>query len=440
MSSTPIALRPVLIKFAAPLVTFAIAVAAFALVNHSASVDDGGVSSAGLDARNAAGTQAQIAGLQDAVRADSTDPVAATLLGDAYYLRARETGDPAFYARAERAYDSALLVAPRDPLATTGAATLALARHDFGKGLALGQRAHRLEPDLVRPYAAIADAQIELGRYAAAAQTLETMVRLKPNLAAYTRISYFRELNGDLDGAVQALRLAVSGGGTGESYAYVQSLLGGLELERANYGSAELAYRTALAADGGFAPALAGLARVEAAGGDLGGAIERYREVVERLPLPEYAIALAEAELAAGRESAANRDLALVGVEARLLQAAGVDVDVELALFEADHGDPKQAVVLGKDVWRRAPSVRSADAYSWALHSAGRDAAALELSREAMRLGSRDPYFLYHAGVIAADAGATERARDLLGTLAAQAPAFSPYHGPRAVQALEDLR
>ena len=63
-----------------------------------------------------------------------------------------------------------------------------------------------------------------------------------------------------------------------------------------------------------------------------------------------------------------------------------------------------------------------------------------ELSREAMRLGSRDPYFLYHAGMIAADAGAGERARDLLGALVAQSPRFSPYHGPRAAQALEGLR
>jgi hypothetical protein len=137
--------------------------------------------------------------------------------------------------------------------------------------------------------------------------------------------------------------------------------------------------------------------------------------------------------------AAARRDLTLVDVQARLLGAAGVDVDGELAVYEADHGDPRRAVMLGRRAWRRAPGVRSADAYSWALHAAGRDAAALELSREAMRLGSRDPYFLYHAGVIAAAAGETGRARTLLGTLLAQSPEFSPYHGPRARRALGAL-
>ena len=289
------------------------------------------------------------------------------------------------------------------------------------------------------PYASIVDGQIELGRYAAAGRTLERMVSLKPNLASYARVSYFRELHGDLAGAATAMRFAASAGGGGEAQAYVQTLLGGLEITRGRYAAAELSYRRALAVDPGYVPAQAGLARVDAATGDLDRAIERYRGVVESLPLPEHAIALAEAELAAGRGEAARRDLALVEIEARLQRSAGVDVDAELALFEADHGDPRRAVTLARGVWRRAPGVRSADAYAWALHSAGRDVDALEMSREAMRLGSRDPYFLYHAGVIAADAGEPARAAELLGRVVEQSPGFSPYHGPRAERALEAL-
>ncbi len=438
MSTESIAPRPRLIKFVAPLATFAVALAAFALVNRSASLDAGNAP-ATLDPRSGAGAKAQLAGLQEEVRADPSDPGAATALGDLYYLRARETGDPSFYERAGRAYEAALAVAPRDPAALSGAATLALARHEFRAGLALARRAHRIEPGLLRPYPAIVDAQIELGRYAAAARTLERMVSLKPNVPSYARVSYFRELNGDLDGAVRAMRLAVAAGGGGEALAYVQTLLGKLELDRGRYRAAGVSYRAALAGSPGYPPALAGLARVASARGDLGSAIGRYREVVDRLPLPEHAIALAEAELAAGRMAAARRDLALVDVQVRLLRAAGVDVDAELAVYEADHGDPRRALALGRGAWRRAPGVRSADAYSWALHAAGRDQEALAISREAMRLGSRDPYFLYHAGLIAAGAGQIERARTLLGRLLAQSPAFSPYHGPRARRTLEAL-
>jgi tetratricopeptide (TPR) repeat protein len=439
MTSESINLRPLLFKFGVPLLTFALAVAAFALVNQTAS-NSSGTAPAVLDARSGAGTEGQIASLQDAVEAAPGDVRAATSLGDAYYLRARETGDPSFFVRADRAYSQALTTDPQDPYAITGSATLALARHDFGQGLELAQRAHRLAPDVLAPYAAIVDGQIELGRYGAAAGTLERMVDLKPNLASYSRISYFRELHGDLAGAVAAMRLAATAGGGGEALTYVQTLLGRLELDRGRYGAAELEFRRALATTPSYVPARAGLARVDAARGDLAGAIQRYRDAVERLPLPEYAIGLAEAELAAGRKAAADRDLALVEVETQLLRSAGVNVDVELALFEADHGDPTRAVALANRSWLRAPSVRSADAYSWALHAAGRDGAALELSREAMRLGSRDPYFLYHAGVIAAAAGETDLARELLGRVVAQSPRFSPYHGPRAERALEALR
>ena len=73
MSTNSIALRPLLLKVGAPLVTFAIALAAFALVNQASSVSGDGAA-AGLDVRAAAGTNGRIAGLQEAVRALATTP------------------------------------------------------------------------------------------------------------------------------------------------------------------------------------------------------------------------------------------------------------------------------------------------------------------------------------------------------------------------------
>jgi tetratricopeptide (TPR) repeat protein len=306
--------------------------------------------------------------------------------------------------------------------------------------LELAEHARRLAPQLASPYAPLADAEVELGRYRDAARTLERMVRLKANLTAYARISYFRELHGDLRGALGAMRLAVSAGaGAPEGEAFVQGLLGKLLADRGRYGAAEHAYRQALATDPGYPPALAGLAGVEAGSGDFAQAIHRYRRVVQRLPLPEYAIALGELEEAAGRGAAAKRDYALVGVEVKLLRANGVNTDVDLALFEANHGDPARAVILGRRAWSQAPSVRSADAYSWALYTAGRIGLASSFSERAMRLGSRDPSFLYHAGMIARRAGRIAAARRLLMTLVAQAPRFSPLYAPRARRALETL-
>ena len=172
------------------------------------------------------------------------------------------------------------------------------------------------------------------------------MIDRRPNLAGYARVSYVRELRGDLPGAVEAMRLAVAAGGPA----------------RGERGLRERAARRAGAAPRPSRRGATGLRPGARAGPGprRGGAGPRAARLatraatrrsaaarlVERLPLPEYVIALGEAQLAAGKP--AQRTFALVTAQRRLLDAAGVDTDVELAVFEADHGDPEQAVALAR--------------------------------------------------------------------------------------------
>jgi pentatricopeptide repeat protein len=434
--------RPNFLKIFVPLFVFAAAFIAVKLIDgpadHGPAAAGTGLFDGAADARS---TDARIASLQAAAERGGTRPGIYAALGDAYLQKARETFDPSYYARAEAALREALRGDPRDAGALTALGVVANARHDFTAALRFGERARAAAPGAAKPYGVIVDALVELGRYDAAERALQQMVDRKPNLDSYARVSYFRELHGDVAGAVQAMRLAASAGGDArENLAYVQTLLGNLELARGRVGSARAAYGLALARYPGYVPAAAGLARAEAAGGDLAAAIRRHRRVVERLPLPEYAVALAEAELAAGRRGAARADLALVGVQQRLLRRGGVNVDAELAVFEADHGSAPRAVRLARAAWAAAPSVRSADALGWALTRAGRPASGLSYAERALRLGSRDRLFLYHAGIAARDAGRPGLARRFLARALAAAPRFSPLHAPRARRALEALR
>ncbi len=434
--------RPLITKLLVPLAAFAATLATILLLNRSSAPTGGSASSGGgVLVAPGASTDAQIAALERNLADNSGDAELYAALGNTFLQKVRETGDPSFYARAQTAFQQGLRRDPHDAGSLTGRGALALARHDFKGGLAYGIKAHAEAPEVVRPYGVIVDAEVELGRYRDAARTLQTMVDRKPNLASYARVSYFRELNGDLDGALDAMRLAVSAGGDApENLAYVQTLLGNLEFERGSLGSAASAYRLALARYPRYVPADAGLARVEAARGHLGAAIRRYRSVVARLPLPEYVIALGEAELAAGRGAAARRDFALVAVEQRLLQQNGVNTDTELAVYEANHGDPVRAVALGRRAWANAPSVRSADALGWALTRAGRPAEGLPWAKRALRLGSVDPAFLYHAGMSARAAGRTGLARRRLARSLAHNPRWSPLYAGRAKQELGGLR
>jgi tetratricopeptide (TPR) repeat protein len=423
---------------AAPLLAFAALAAVLSMVNRTPEL---GAPAGGDEASPEPGdTAALIATLSDSVRANPDDAQAAVALGDAYYQRSRETGAGRNYARAERAYEGALAVEPDNVAAISGLATLALARHQFADGLELAQRAHRAEPGLVAPYAALVDGLIETGRYGGAARKLDRMLRLKPTLAAYSRVSYYRELHGDLAGAARALDAAVSAGsGTIEGSAYIRSLEADLAAVRGRYGAAERGYRSALSIDHGYGRAITGLALLEAGRGELAPAIETLREQLGDAPSPDALTQLGEVEQAAGRLAAARGHYAQASAleQEGLREGAGYDAGV--TLNEAEHGDPATAVAYGRRAWRSAPSVSSADAYSWALFRAGNIDAATRLSAEAMRLGSRDPEFLYHAGMIAKAGGSDARARRLLSALLDQAPRFNPLYGPRAKRALQAL-
>jgi tetratricopeptide (TPR) repeat protein len=134
-----------------------------------------------------------------------------------------------------------------------------------------------------------------------------------------------------------------------------------------------------------------------------------------------------------------RRTLELVRAGQRLQAAAGVNTDAELAIFEADYGDPARAVKLARAAWGNAPSVRSADALGWALTRAGRAREGLRYARRALRLGSRDASFLYHAGMSARAAGRKAEAQPFLRDALAADPGFSPVHARTARRVLDRL-
>ena len=405
------ALRPSLLKLLAPLAAFALTLAILVAIGGGRELEPSGLD-AGVEISPAAPAAERVAALQRAARGEGAGAGVYAALGEAYLQRARDSGDPGFLTRAEGSFDAALRRDARNVDALLGAATLAGLQHDFAGQLRRAGEAQRLVPGLISPLPEIADAQIELGRYDAAERTLQQLLDAKPNLTSYSRVSYLRELTGDLPGAIEAMRLAVSaGGGDRENVAYVQVLLGDLELQRGRIDSARLAYTAALRSQPGYAAGMVGLARADAAGGDLGRAAARLRRAAARLPLTATLTLLAQVEQELARPAAAAAALAGARGQQQLLAAADTLPDAEAVVFEADHGDPSRAVALGRRVWERAPSIRSADALGWALTRAGEPEAALAWARRALRTGSRDPLFRVHAAVALEHAGRPQAAQ-----------------------------
>ncbi len=378
--------------------------------------------------------------LEARVRRFPGDAQALADLGLAYVQQARIEADPTLYPLAERALGRALAVDPDAPDALVGMGTLALARHGFAEALRWGERAREVADHDADVYGVIGDAQIELGRYQAAFRTFQTMVDMRPDLGSYARVSYARELRGDVDGAVQAMRAALRAAGTPTDAAWASFQLGELAFNRGRVGEAAYWYRRARYLAPEYPPPSAGLAKVAWARGDTARAIAGYRAVVRRYPAPEYVIALDDLYRTSGRPRLAARTASLVRAEQRLFRANGVNVDLELALFEADRGRPRAALTAARAAWRRRRSIQVADALAWSLSQAGRERAAAAFIQRARSLGTRNALFAYHDALIHLRLGDRDAARRLLREALAINPNFSILYRERAEVLLERLR
>jgi tetratricopeptide (TPR) repeat protein len=354
---------------------------------------------------------------------------------------AREDANPVWYTRAEALLRKAQDLAPRSPTAVAALGSIAAARHDFVRALDLARQSLRMAPGNAYAGGVAVDALVELGRYPQARVALQGMLDRRPDLSSYSRASYVLELDGNVRLARRALRQAIlSGAPAAENTAWAYLYLGNLEFGVGRYAAAGHAYRTAVRVAPGFIHARAAIAKLAAARGDIVRGIRLLRPVVLRNPLPAYVIALGDMLAAAGRRGEAQQQYALARAQERLYVANGVNVDVELALFEADHGgNARAAAARLLELRRTQQSVVADDALGWAMFRSGSPRRALAFADSALRLGTRDATFLFHRGAIEAALGhRADAARDLRAALSLN-PHFSILHERQARRLLREV-
>ena len=379
----------------------------------------------GYGAAGAADTRA----LERQVLEKPKDVRALTVLGYAYLQRWRETADASFLPRANEALGRARRLASDDPLVVTGLGSLALTQHEFRRALRLGREARRLAPYSARPLGIVGDALLQLGRYDEAFAAFERMNALKPNLASYARIAYARELLGDIDGAVSAMRLAVDAASAQrEPAAWARVEVAKLELGRGRLDAAERELRAAVGLLPGYVFAEEQLARVEAARGRIVPAVTRARRAAESVPLPQLVALHGELLLRAGRPAQARRELATVGAIDRLLAAGGIRTDLESALFQADHlVRPAGLVTRARAARAARPTVYGDDTLAWALARTDRCDEAVPWAQRSLRLGTQDALLFFHRAWIEDCRGRTDAAR----TWARRALQLNPHFSVR---------
>ena len=398
------------------------------------SSSDTAVLSQLLDGLSHGDTAAYVARLERRLARRGEDGDTLLLLGLAYQQRARETGNPRFYSLSGEALRRANRYPQASPLAVAGLASLAVSRHRFRAAVPLARAALRANPDDATALGALGDAWLNVGRYRKAFVAYNRMAFLSPSVASYSRIAHARELIGRPRAAAEALRLALTlRVPVREHRAAALVQLGNLEFNTGHLGAARRSYAGALAALPGYIHAEAGLAHVETASGDYRDGLPRFRHVVERLPLPQYAIWYGDALSRAGRAGEARRTYALVDVIARLQAANGVRTELQTALFDLDHGRQlADALARAREAYARAPSIDAEDVLGWALLRNGDCRRAQWHARRSLRLGTHDALKEFHRGMIERCLGHPGSARAWFHRALALNPQFSLLWAPLA--------
>jgi tetratricopeptide (TPR) repeat protein len=363
----------------------------------------------------------------------------ASLAAD-YVQQARVTADPTYYPKADGALAMSLRIEPTGNfLALTVKATVAAARHDFAGALKLSGESLTIDPYNSTTYGVRGDALDELGRYGDALASFVKMDHLQPSVSSFSRLSYAYELRGQSAPAQRELARGLADADSPADSAFCAYYLGELAWNSGDLPAAEKDYRQGVTLDADYVPPLEGIAKVEAARGQTPAAVRDYQQVVDRLPLPQYVIEFGDYLTSLGRHKDAQAQYDLVRTEEKIFQSQGVNVDLELSLFEADHGDRAGAMKSAAAEYGRRHSTLVEDAYGWALHVNGQDRAALPHANASLRLGTKSATFYFHRGMIESALGMKPAAvRDLEEALALN-PHFSPLLAPQAHQALSRL-
>jgi tetratricopeptide (TPR) repeat protein len=350
-------------------------------------------------------------GLVQHLNAQPRDARGWATLGHVYVEQSRVTADLAYYARADRALDRALSLDGADDLARAGQAALAAARHDFAGALRHADAALRLDPYQSTALAIRVDALTELGRYDDQLAALRTADRRAPGGPVLLRLSYAFELRGDLEEAALMLDRALAATDAPADRAFALTLRAEIDRKAGRPGAAGRRLRQALEANPDYGPAYLALARLATARGDDVAARRAWRAAYRRAGSVDAASELARVAEREGRVGRAAGLYRAVADNRASEIAAGVDMDLEIAQFEADHGSPRIALAAARREWGRRHSVHVADALGWALYRAGRVDDALPFALAATRLGTPDAHFWLHRAVIEDALGLEREAR-----------------------------
>jgi tetratricopeptide (TPR) repeat protein len=389
-------------------------------------------------------TDNQIAYYQQLIRRNPGNAKALYGLGDALIRKARETGDPAYFNRAEEALKRSLEIAPKNAGAMRHLAYVFYSRHEFEAAGNHARKAIEMNPTDGDSYGVLGDSLLEVGEYARAEEVYKKMMELEGNLYSYSRLAGLKSMRGDSVGAIVDLERAIAAGKAAkqpaESIAWAEWQLGSDHFVLGKLENAETYYRQSLETYPNYYRALAGMAQVRAAQKNYGEAISLYQKAISILPMPDFAAALGDIYIKIGKPELAKQQYKLVEYIGRLNSLNQALYNRELAYFYADH-DMKlaESLELAKRELDYRKDIYAYDLLAWSLYKNDKGEEARDAIEKALKLGTQDAKLFFHAGMIYNRLGEKEKAKQYLAKAIATNPDFHILYAETAQKTLEQL-
>nr|HPN71249.1 hypothetical protein [Saprospiraceae bacterium] len=242
-------------------------------------------------------------------------------------------------------------------LALVNKAGAQLSQHDFKGALVTGNEALKLNNVNAQIYGVMVDANVELGNYEEAVKMSDKMISIKPDIRSYSRVAYLREIYGDVNGSIEAMKLATSAGYPGtEETSWAMLTLGDLLKEYDRKDEAIQVYKEILAMRPDYPFALHAIGQVYNQTEKLDSAEFYYKRSINIIPEVGFYISLAELY------KAQNKTAAVSKLNSEILEMLKGDVEsghkmnLEYASFYLDlMNEPNEALKYANEEYKLRP-------------------------------------------------------------------------------------
>lgn len=384
-------------------------------------------------------TEKQIAFHEARIEGDPRAAADRAALASLYLQRSREGGGFDDYRRAEEmARQSLAIRVNQNSRAGRMLAASLLAQHRFTEAYEVAQELVRVWPEDPAHRALLAELQMELGDYEATRVTLGSLQSARENLSVAPRLARWAEMTGRAEEERRLLYAAADRAMyrsdlPREQVAWFHLRAAEHDLKHGRLQEAEDAVRAGLQVEPGDFRLVSVLVRLEAQRGRWAEAVA-YGEMVGDAADLRTLGAIGDAYAQLGDHAAAER------FYQKLEQSAAENPEPynrQLYQFRLDHDRnvPETLAILREEIKERK-DVLGYDLLAWALYKTGDIAAARQAMEKALRLGTQDPTFFFHAGLIEQATGDSAAANRHFRKALEINPQFHPVFAQMAREAL----